>query len=309
MQGAESPHAEEAVVLETGRAFFLYRPKVDAKEVHSAEDVSHFFLLLSPEGALGYVLGAGSCEKQGGASSKQKAGAKHRLLLITSKILPDASTRTQHWGFVTASSENIADISKDLQESTYHTKTRGERTKQAMRLVGEAIYEIVHHKRATSHGNTTEHTHLMYCLQLPHNPCGVQKEFNIEKKGNFLIMCKNPHSGVAVSRAGKPAGLKEKYAATYPLKLQAIFAGIRKDEVKFRPMVPVELMNYPGTQFLLVGSSPDLVGPLGWNDLERKSCEDEHQAFEAYNEHVQNTTYRELQVSPDQVPLAVTSFK
>jgi hypothetical protein len=76
----------ETKVLEKGHLFFFYRPKVAAKEVHGPDDVQKFYLLMSPEGAVGRPAKDG--DLQGGKAperTKEEHTGKplHRLLVIS----------------------------------------------------------------------------------------------------------------------------------------------------------------------------------------------------------------------------------
>lgn len=80
--------------------------------------------------------------------------------------------------FVDAVGDTMDQIDSKLNEGHYSTKTRGERTVGACRIMGEAAYDII-----DEHG----HVHVAYVLDIPEQPTEVQKAFRIEKEGNFLV--------------------------------------------------------------------------------------------------------------------------
>jgi len=144
---------------------------------------------------------------------------------------------------VDEASEAIENVKKDTEGVTYTTKTRGERKLEAARPAGEGFYSIVEH-----HG----HTHLAYVLELPQDLGEVQHAFNIEKEGSYVIAVKNPESPAPF---GVPsAQLKEEL----PSHLQALFHGR-----KWIPVVRPELLDYKGTEIIIIGASDDLKQEFG----------------------------------------------
>lgn len=95
----QEEHAAE--LLEKGHLYFFYRPKVDAKEVKSPDDVQKFYILMSPEGAEGRpkkeeeVEGKRGEEKEAGEEGSE-GGKKHRLLVVSSKMLPPPGQRRRN---------------------------------------------------------------------------------------------------------------------------------------------------------------------------------------------------------------------
>ncbi|KAJ4964176.1 hypothetical protein NE237_024115 [Protea cynaroides] len=69
-QGQEVKTREEPKVdiLEKGKIFFFYRPKVDKEEVHSADDVQRLYIVLRPESGKRAVE-----EKQSPDSGKEES--------------------------------------------------------------------------------------------------------------------------------------------------------------------------------------------------------------------------------------------
>ena len=198
--------------LEEGDIFFLYRPDVENRDPDSLSDVQRFYMVLRPR------------------------GGKHvRLTVIGDKKLPDVDSHQRFWGFVDMVTNDGSKIEKELRAETYDTKTRGERFQPAARPAGEGSYAFI------SPGG--EDMHLVYVLEYPKSPGEVQKAFNIEDKGAFVLSIKNPEKP---SPPG--AGLDADRAADYPKSLQKEFAGRR-----FAPCDP-HLLDYEGAQFVLIGA-------------------------------------------------------
>ena len=105
-----------------------------------------------------------------------------RLILIGKKQLPDLHLRGRpFWGLIEQVGTKIENVSDNLNEEHYDTKTKGERTVEGARPCAEGIYAIIEHKG---------HTHLAYILELPKEIGPVQKAFRIEKEGSFIVSVK-----------------------------------------------------------------------------------------------------------------------
>jgi hypothetical protein len=140
-------------VLEKGRVFFFYRPKVEASgddrhQVASLDDVAKFYMLLSPTNTTRESI--------------------HSLLIMTGKMLPRLSQHDRRGAFVDMTSPEISEIMKALGEKEYKTKvSQQHRYSPPARPCGEGIYEIVLHGSSPKH---TGHTHFIYELELPIEP-------------------------------------------------------------------------------------------------------------------------------------------
>jgi hypothetical protein len=167
------------------------------------------------------------------------------LLTIGQKELPDPqeSGHNKYWGYVTKTGITPEEITTELAPLTYQTKTRGERHIGAARPAGEGVYQILFHNN---------HTHLIYLLELPEKPGGVQNEFNIENQASYIITVKNPE-------AGSPpyAGLPENRNAQYPTYLQNKFG-----DRKYSDLDPTDFLNYEGSEFILVAASEKIRSNL-----------------------------------------------
>lgn len=169
---------------------------------------------------------------------------RYRLAVIGQKVMPEPEHHQRYWGFVQAVGRKPEQIRDELGPETYSTRTRGERYVAAAIPAGEGRFRILRHE---------DHTHLAYALELPKREGQVQKEFEIEDQASYIISVKNPE-------AGSPAyaGLSEEEKANYPKRLQEVFRGRR-----FADADPPELLDYAGTEFVLIGSSEDVKDELG----------------------------------------------
>jgi len=237
------PESRGTDFLEKGLIYFFYRPRVCETEVKSLVDVNRMYVLLSPKQTI----------------HPSDAAKVHRLLLIGRKKLPEPSPRHRFWALVEKTSENIADIHDFLGKETYDTQTRGERTIEAERPVGEGFYGILTH-----HG----HTHLCYVLEQPQDPGDAQKTFNIVKEGSYIINVKNPKN---VDQR-YPQSEKD---VEMPSELIDIFRDRR-----WAPTNPPALLNYEGVQVVMIGASDDLVDEFGakGRELEKDEAADVKQA-------------------------------
>ncbi|UUP16774.1 hypothetical protein [Nitratireductor thuwali] len=182
-------------------------------------------------------------------------GDKVRLMVVGRKRLPDPDEHERHWGFVETVAKSAKDIEKDLREGTYETKTRGQRSTPAARPAGEGVYVI-----SLEDGQM----HLSYELELPKHVREVQKSLRIAQKASYALSVKNPEKGSPPN-----AGLREEDEADYPKKLQEEFRGRRFDRED------VELLDYEGAQFLLVGARTNPEQAYGI-DLDAESADYEH---------------------------------
>ncbi|HET7316342.1 MAG TPA: hypothetical protein VFI88_02825 [Sphingomicrobium sp.] len=206
---------DDTNILEEGDIFFLYRPDVENNHPDSMDDIQRFYLVLRPRG-----------------------GKHTRLLVVGDKKLPDVDEHQRFWGFVDMVANESKTIEKELRSETYDTKTEGERCQPAARPAGEGAYAFI--------SPAGEDMHLVYALELPEEIGRVQKAFNIEDKGAFVVSIKNPEKG-----SPENAGLSDDDKADYPKSLQEEFRGRR-----FAPCDP-HLLDYEGAEFVLIGARPN----------------------------------------------------
>lgn len=204
--------------MERGHLFFFYRPKVDAQEVKGPNDIQKFYILMSPDGAVGRPAKEHEIEGKRGeerAPLDHKGKPLHRLLVVPGKCLPDPnSRRARIWSFVEAASSDLHEVEYHLERYSYDTKTRGHRDIQPARLIAEARYEIVQH--------SSKDSHLMYELEFPEEPTDVQKAFHIYKQGHFLVTVKNPAFD-SPAYSERWAGFKGDAKANFSEELRANF--------------------------------------------------------------------------------------
>lgn len=184
-----------ANVLESGRIYFLYQPRVQHEEVASLDDVQRFHIVLSPRGKRVW-----------------------RLLTIGRKHMPGIGDGGERlWGFVEKVADDPRAVEDEMDRHVYSTKTRGERVQGPARPAGQGVYAIV------DHGG---HTHLAYELELPDAPGEVQRELAIEEKGSYVVTVKNPEAP-----SPPRAGLRGEQKAELLKRLRERFRGRRFAEL------------------------------------------------------------------------------
>ncbi|KAI8141519.1 hypothetical protein BJV82DRAFT_518078 [Fennellomyces sp. T-0311] len=233
---------EKPTVLEKGHVYFLYRPKMDVDEVTSADDVQKAYMVLKPSWS--------SCD----------AKRKQTLIVLGRKKLPETKRHSRYWGFVAEASDDLDDLTAAFQKHSYETKTKGERTVQPSRPMGEGVYEI-----ATHNG----HSHLAYMLTLPEELHQVQKAFNIEEQASIVISVKNP-----TKSSPSYAGLSSNQKADFPEKLQEAFADRR-----FVSMDTTEFLNYNNCELMLIGATEKVKEELGNAGKELEKMEEKDEDF------------------------------
>ncbi|CAL8463489.1 g3023 [Coccomyxa elongata] len=192
------------------------------EETQSLQDVQRFFMIMSPY--------------------SRSDAAPHRLLVIGKKRLPNPERHERFFGFVLATAQKVEDLMKDFGPKDYQRSTRGQRSVEAVRALGEGVYSIVDHGR---------HTHLAYELEIPKEPGDVQKQFCILKEGNYIINIKNPETPSPPQLRGAPK-------PQYPEDKQEEFRGY-----SWIPARDPSLLDQKGCQILLIGARPDIASDLG----------------------------------------------
>ncbi|KAG9063294.1 hypothetical protein KI688_004176 [Linnemannia hyalina] len=335
----------QQMVLEKGHVYFFYRPKMNVDQPSGVDDVQKLYMLLSPDDAVGRVStsadskhdGPSSVEKSkgdvdGGDEGKkvkkedESEGALHRLLIIPRKALPvydpnasggNNKPGSRNWAFVDTASSNLATVESHLQEYSYTTKTRGDRTQAAARFIAQARYEFIldhvnpeHPQRQTSY--------FVYELEVPTTPGAVQKAFKIANEGQFLVQVKNPRIQTPATERGaaRYATLKGK-APQLPKHLQEKFKGVRKDEVRYAPIDSSEFLDVAHVELVFLAVKrgareefEELLKELeeeveedtaGWSESEGEGEGD----GEGGVDHV----YKELEIDEKTIPAAVDEFK
>ncbi|EIE27488.1 hypothetical protein COCSUDRAFT_55496 [Coccomyxa subellipsoidea C-169] len=213
-------------ILEEGRIYFLYRPRVGLEEAHSLSDVQRFFIIMSPT---------------------SRKDAPNRLIPIGKKRLPDPAKRERFFGFVQATDNKMDTLMAGLEAKEYETKTRGTRRIEAARALGEGVYKIYDHGRDSR---------LAYELEVPQEPGDVQEDFRIKKTGSYIISVKNPEA------ANPPnAGLGKNQKADYPKDKKKEFDGAPGGYSWISAKDP-SLLDFNGCELVLIATHADISGEL-----------------------------------------------
>jgi len=207
---------------------------------------------------------------------------KTRVISIGKKKLPEIEKHAKFWAYVDKAFTNLDDLKEFTNGRKYQTATRGERTLSSCRLLGRGVYNIVEHKG---------HTHLAYVLEFPEEPNEVQKEFNINKEGSYVISVKNPET-----TNPKYAGLPDYEKVTYPTHLLDKFRGRR-----FISLVSSELLDYDGAELLFIGAKEDITGELGEAGKELEELAD-FEIKEIAPLAAERVIYDELHLEKDVLP-------
>ena len=212
----------EVKTLERGNIYFFYRPKIEEEDPGSLEEVQRLYLVLSPD--------------------KEE---RYRLAILGKKRLPEPGEKGQrYWGFIDIVRKSPNSIKDELSGDKYRTKTRGKRYVPPARPLGEGVYRLVLHN---------DHTHFVYALELPEQSGEVQKEFQIEAEGSFVISIKNPETP-----SPRGAGLRPSQEARFSKQLQGKFRGRR-----FAEADPPDFLNKEGAEFILIAAAEDIKKELG----------------------------------------------
>ena len=195
-------------ILQGGSIYFFYRPKVETSP-NQVEGVQRFFFVLQPQNQ-----------------------NKYQLLIVGKKQLPPTE-KENYFLFLEAIKNNKEELLSALNEKHYSTKTRGERILPVSHCLGIGKYLLVVHNN---------HTHFIYQLTSPSQIKGTQKEFNLQKEGDYLISIKNPQAATPPD-----VGLAEKQKVKFPPALQTKFANY-----SFVPLATSEFLDYEGVELLLI---------------------------------------------------------
>jgi hypothetical protein len=190
-------------------------------------------------------------------SSKSKSNKRfNRLLIVPRKVMPNIEKHERYMSLIWGVSDSLDQLNEEFRKQDYSTKTKGERHQEGARLAAEGVYSIVEHNN---------HTHLLYSLEAPTKMGEVQKAFNIENEGSYIVSVKNPtYPPTPDSRQTESPSL-----AHIPKELMDRFDG-----KKWSPTVPTDFLNYSGTWILLLGASDDLKQEFGEDSAAVKDIED-----------------------------------
>ncbi|CAG8475287.1 6981_t:CDS:2 [Paraglomus occultum] len=181
--------------------------------------------------------------------SKPQNQDKYQLLIVGKKQLP-STEKEKYFLFLEAIKTSKKELLSSLNEKHYSTKTRGERTLPVSHCLGVGKYLLVAHNN---------HSHFIYQLTNPPQIKETQKEFNLQKEGDYLISIKNPQ---AATSSG--VGLPEKQKVKFPPSLQNKF-----DNYSFIPLTTSEFLDYEGVELLLIAKGKE---DLTTHESELESC-------------------------------------
>ncbi|KAG9002298.1 hypothetical protein FRB93_011724 [Tulasnella sp. JGI-2019a] len=241
-------------ILERGHVYFFYRTKVNlatgGTTPTSIDDVAkfHFLLLPRPDNNV--------------KSKNQKQ--PFRFCVVGKKRLPDPlkGKREVFWSTVEKvgkdlATEKLGDAEGGLGERNYSTKTRGDRHVDPARVTGRGHYALFSPKPDTP---SQRAVHLVYFLTHPAEADlgDVQRELSIYSSGSLIIQVRNPTS----SQNPPGVGLSPNKRADYPEEvIEHKFGGDADHGAscgrKFIAPNPVGLLDFVGTEMLLIGEKRD----------------------------------------------------
>lgn len=308
-----APIPKDSVILEKGHIYFFYRPRVAVAEVQDFNDVQKMFFILkamTPKSTF----------------SKSSPMPIYRLFRIGKKKLPSTSEHNRFWAIIEEASIDLTKIQALLSSDSYSTITQGERTVSACRPAGQGFYAIV---------QSRDSTHLAYVLELPQEIGVVQRAFNIDNEGSYFLAVKNPmldntsqqrqtSSGTSIPTKSSQGGSstapgivcsqqndsglpnpnvsravpQSLIQVVYPKEIQDSFRGRR-----FAPAMPIQMLDYKGTEVVLIGESNNLVKVFGQTgqEIEEEEKIDAH-FLEDHN------LFSELRISIDEYPIEPLLF-
>ncbi|KAG0325898.1 hypothetical protein BGZ99_010425 [Dissophora globulifera] len=294
----------EPKVIEKGHVFFFYRPKMDVDKPAGTDDLQKLYMLLSPDAEAAAGKGATGARASGRSKSSRGSKPHHRLLILPQKILPSPGKgpKSRVWAFVDEASTDLKKLENRLERYTYETKTRGTRTQEPARLVGEARYDII---------LVNDQAHFVYELEVPEQPCEVQDAFNILKSGQFLMAVKNPEIQTPATERGQARyATLGKSAAKLPKHLQDKFHGIRKEWVRHTALDSPEFLDVQHVEVVLIavhkGAKEEFAQAV--KDLEAEVKEEEENEIDR-EENPEDHAFKELKVDEETIPAAIEEFK
>ena len=159
--------------LEQGDIYFFYRPKKDAEQVKSIEDIRRFFIVTAAE------------QRQQEQRQENISSQLYRLFVIGKKSLPEirkseARASERYWARVGGIFTDTNELTKELFSDEF-------RKGDAARPVGEGKYAII-----VKHHQNQNHAELAYILEMPKEPGEAQRELGIEKEASYIISVINP---------------------------------------------------------------------------------------------------------------------
>lgn len=208
-------------VIERGDIYFVYRPGVreegESDRVEGLDDVQQFWMILHPHDS-----------------------GHYRLILIGPKKLLESDSRDKRfWGHVNRTADTADELVQFLQPEHWPTEKHENHFRPGARPAGEGVYALMRH---------SDHTHLVYVLELPHDLGPVQADFNIQPEGDHIVLVRNP------GRPTKPdEGQGQPGKPALPDELLQLF----RDHQEV-PADPPALMDYAGIELLFLNHSKEI---------------------------------------------------
>jgi hypothetical protein len=169
---------------------------------------------------------------------------RYRRVIVGRKRLPEPREHERVWAFVAEVGSQPEELQKELLRQAYETRTRGLRVQAEARPAGEGRYAIVEHNG---------HSHLAYVLELPREPGPAQEAFRIRPEASYIVAVRNPEA-----EAPPNTGLRPHQRPVYPPELRERFG-----ERRFIPLDDPALLDYEGTELVLIGAAEDVESELG----------------------------------------------
>ncbi|KAJ8496125.1 hypothetical protein ONZ45_g12568 [Pleurotus djamor] len=319
--GQKFPTSRQTGTIDRGHIYFFYRPRVEHEEAHSIDDVQKLHMLLVPRPPKFSQPEGGSTQAdeknsnddemtllEPGAdalpaqASSNLSEAHYRLITIGKKELPDPATKSRRgkvfWATVAAVGDDLHDLEKGMQGRSYETKTRGTRHEEPARLAARGVYAIVNNDPSTP---SKAETHLGIYISHPKEMGDVQDALGIHKASSFVIQVKNP----LAPNTGNQRTLPPSRRAEYPEEvLDDIFGRGKKGReaygLRFVDCERIELLDYEGTELLLIASRGDAEG------VDESLGEGRGQAMEHLEEDESSESvhqvFKELGLDEDEFP-------
>ena len=153
----------------------------------------------------------------------------YRLFIIGKKELPSIIGNAKNWAIVEKITKEATIISTILQKDIYETKSQGKRIEPKAELVARGNYSI---------NFEGQQTFLNFELKDMHASKKFEHELNITRQGNYILSIKNPKLNPTNKIPAYSDELEKKFG-----KYHFIAAN------------PIEFLNYPNTELILIASS------------------------------------------------------
>ena len=216
--------------LEQGDIYFFYRPKKDAEQVKSIEDIRRFFIVTAAE----------QRQQQQQEQQENISSQLYRLFVIGKKSLPEirkseARASERYWA-------RVGGIFTDPNELTKELFSYEFRKGDAARPVGEGKYAIVKHQN---------HAELAYILEMPKEPGEAQRELGIEKEASYIVSVINPKKPAA---SAVPEGGSYPSTEEIPMYPEEILKEFNDSDIFVSLTRDTRFIDYRNAQILLIGA-------------------------------------------------------